>query len=76
MRICWSSDPSTSITDGGYLTEGQWAGHRFDIVSEEMVTEEMVAEARWVDVTSKVLGEVDELWSEEFGDDWRETWNL
>jgi hypothetical protein len=76
MRICWSSDPSTSITGGGYLTEGQWAGHRFDIVSEEMVIEEMVAEARWVDVTSKVLDEVDELWSGEFRDDWRETWNL
>ncbi|KAJ7656631.1 hypothetical protein B0H17DRAFT_1098305 [Mycena rosella] len=31
MRICWSSDPSVSMSGAGDIHRGQWAGDRFDI---------------------------------------------
>jgi hypothetical protein len=48
MRICWSSDSSTSIAGGGYLADGVWAGHKFDILDVDSL-EDM--DGQWEDVT-------------------------
>ena len=48
MCICWSSDSSTSIAGGGYLADGVWAGHKFDIVDVDSL-EDM--DGQWEDVT-------------------------
>jgi hypothetical protein len=71
MRICWSSDSSTSIAGGGYLTKGEWAGHEFDIVGADIL-ENMDGE--WEDVTEDIRHEIQVLWSSDFGDNWETEW--
>ncbi|KAJ5244545.1 hypothetical protein N7489_004641 [Penicillium chrysogenum] len=58
MRICWSSDSSTSIAGGGYLAEGVWAGHKFDIVVVDTL-EDM--DGQWEDVTEDIRDEIQVL---------------
>ena len=43
MRICWSSDSSTGITEGNHLANRDWAGHKFDIVDVDMMDKGMGA---------------------------------
>lgn len=53
MRICLSSDSSTSIEGGSYLIDGNQADDRFDIVSKRIVAQRKMAE--WKDVTMKLI---------------------
>ena len=71
MRICWSSDSSTSIAGGGYLAEGVWAGHKFDIVDVDTL-EDM--DGQWEDVTEDIRDEIQVLWSSDFGYNWETEW--
>lgn len=71
-RICWSSDPSVSISGRKYnsnIHRGIWAGHCFDITTraqhEERVNEE------WEDVSEEVAKEIANIWESEYGDGWR-----
>lgn len=73
LRICWSSDPSTSIQDGKHLTEGDWAGHQFDIVSGNIL--QQLESSGWKDQSQDIWNDVDETWSSEFGDGWQSTWD-
>jgi len=57
-HICWSSDPSCSMpNDGDGITRGIWAGHRFDIVTPDMVDMKDGASAKieWRDVSEEVV---------------------
>ncbi|CAG8154115.1 unnamed protein product [Penicillium nalgiovense] len=71
MRICWSSDSSTSIAGGGYLADGVWAGHKFDIVDVDSL-EDM--DGQWEDVTEDIRDEIQVLWSSDFGYNWKTEW--
>ncbi|KZN87818.1 hypothetical protein EN45_063790 [Penicillium chrysogenum] len=71
MRICWSSDSSTSIAGGGYLADGVWAGHKFDIVDVDSL-EDM--DGQWEDVTEDIRDEIQVLWSSDFGYNWETEW--
>ncbi|KAJ1648970.1 hypothetical protein IWQ61_009798 [Dispira simplex] len=53
-RICWSSVASINMEWGPYdIHQGVWAGHRFDIVTEETFDKE-----GWTDVTQTVVEEL------------------
>lgn len=71
MRICWSSESSTSIPGGEYLANGSWAGHEFDIVDADMLAN---VNGEWEDVTEDTRDEVQVLWSGEFEQDWESEW--
>jgi hypothetical protein len=44
MHICWLSYSSIFTKGGSWLTQGEWAGHHFDIVSKMIVAEREMAE--------------------------------
>ncbi|KAJ5337486.1 uncharacterized protein N7506_005508 [Penicillium brevicompactum] len=67
MRISWSSESSTGIPGGEYLTKGDWAGHEFDIVDAGMLE---VMDGEWEDVTEDTRDEVQDLWSGQFEKGW------
>jgi hypothetical protein len=59
MRICWPSEPSYSnrILD---IHRGKWAGHRFDIVSQEIHETEAGVQG-WRDVSAEIVKEAQEF---------------
>jgi len=59
MRICWTSQPSYALKDLG-IHRGTWAGHLFDIVTQENHEAE-VGLTGWRDVSAEVVKEVEEL---------------
>jgi hypothetical protein len=69
LRICWSSNYSTSIKRGSYLTRGEWDSHQFDIVPASALEELQVS--GWEDDTESAWNEVDFVWTNEFGEDWQ-----
>lgn len=71
-RICWSSDPSVSMRTSISIYRGIWAGHRFDITTLAN-HEAHTKQEKWKDVSKKIGKELDEIWSSEFGDDYRDT---
>lgn len=73
MRICWSSELSTGITEGEYLAQGDWAGHKFDIVDAEVLG---YLNEEWEDITEDVWDKVNALWSSHFGENWETKWRI
>lgn len=71
MRICWSSELSTGITGGEYLAQGDWAGHKFDIVDADMLG---YLNEEWEDITEDAWDKVNALWSSRFGENWETKW--
>ncbi|CDM38549.1 unnamed protein product [Penicillium roqueforti FM164] len=71
MRICWLSDSLTSITGGGYLAKGDWAGHKFDIIDADILEN---VNGEWEDVTEDICDEIQVLWSSNFGHNWETKW--
>jgi hypothetical protein len=55
MKICWTTIPSHG-EEFFNVQQGEWAGHRFDIVARELHNE-----AGWQDVSEKVANEASEL---------------
>ncbi|KAF8997396.1 hypothetical protein BDQ17DRAFT_1363291 [Cyathus striatus] len=65
-RICWSSDPSSSMShpfDAPEITRGLWAGDRFDVVLFEDVKDALESE-RWKDITKQIKAEVESTFDE------------
>lgn len=58
-RICLSSDPSTNMASEG-LSQGVWAGDRFDFVATEWL-QELGDDAHWTDVSEEVVEEMEEI---------------
>ncbi|KAJ7841760.1 hypothetical protein B0H13DRAFT_2286862 [Mycena leptocephala] len=56
-RICLSSDPSTNMASEG-LSQGVWAGDRFDFVATEWL-QELGDDAHWIDVSEEVVEEME-----------------
>jgi len=52
-NICWSADPSSSMRSGGDITQGRWAGHRFDITTLDMVEND--EELEWMDASDDIV---------------------
>ncbi|OBZ68049.1 hypothetical protein A0H81_11852 [Grifola frondosa] len=70
-HICWSSDPTTGINCYRALSYGDWAGDEFEITTmQEMKSCE--GEEPWEDVSDSFLEEINDLWEQEYGMDWRE----
>ncbi|CAA7263064.1 unnamed protein product [Cyclocybe aegerita] len=68
-RCAWSSDGSCSMGYEGELnlTEGDWAGDRFDIRAFEEVAEELHQEG-WEDVTRTLARQIYDIYRSDFGD--------
>jgi hypothetical protein len=65
-RICWSQDPSVSMDYQNWdLVEGQWACHRFAIVSVSVFNSTINRDRDWKDVSSEVYEVLDEVWKAE-----------
>ncbi|KAJ6488946.1 hypothetical protein C8R45DRAFT_1213551 [Mycena sanguinolenta] len=62
-RICWSSDPSASMTYEGNIHRGVWAGDRFDIVPSEWLEGLDNDGGLWTDVSEEVLAEISLIWA-------------
>jgi len=71
-RICWSTatDRSTEYTDN--IHRGSWAGHRFDITTLDRHRQATLDRTEWKDVSEEVANEVEKIWCEGFGSDWRD----
>ncbi|KAJ3503004.1 hypothetical protein NLJ89_g8630 [Agrocybe chaxingu] len=68
-RCAWSSDWSCSMQYEGELnlTQGDWAGDRFDIRAFEEVAEELHQEG-WEDVTRTLARQIYDIYRSDFGD--------
>ncbi|KAF7547348.1 hypothetical protein G7Z17_g7790 [Cylindrodendrum hubeiense] len=71
-RICWSSDPSVSMSDTTNISRGIWAGHCFDITTLEKHHAETEG-TEWSDVSEEIATEIAGVWETEFGTDWRQS---
>ncbi|TFY70224.1 hypothetical protein EVG20_g2774 [Dentipellis fragilis] len=62
-QICWSSDPSTSMSCDGDVTRGSWAGDRLDIAPIEEVrnSKDVGQTVVWRDVSKRVASELRDL---------------
>ncbi|TFY70227.1 hypothetical protein EVG20_g2773 [Dentipellis fragilis] len=73
-RICWSTDPGTSMAYDGDMHRGVWAGDRLDIVSVEELQEEGKEGEReregevadWKDVSKAVAKELTLILASQF----------
>ncbi|KAJ7436063.1 hypothetical protein B0H11DRAFT_1755280 [Mycena galericulata] len=64
MRICWSSDPSVSMSGADDIYRGNWAGDRFDIVSEKVFWDEREKdEVQWMDGSDDIVEDAAALWA-------------
>ncbi|KAJ5474047.1 hypothetical protein N7475_003613 [Penicillium sp. IBT 31633x] len=66
----WSYEEE-DIAGRGYLAEGVWAGHKFDVVDSDTL-ENM--DGQWEDVTEDICDEIQVLWSSDFGYNWETEW--
>ncbi|KAJ1730891.1 hypothetical protein LPJ61_002793, partial [Coemansia biformis] len=68
ILTCWSDDPSTSfhIEWDESDAHGDWAGHRLDIVSADMLSDD------WEDVTEAVKEKIVDLCYESDMSEWEE----
>ncbi|KAI0822757.1 hypothetical protein BC628DRAFT_1412046 [Trametes gibbosa] len=66
VNICWSRVTSTAgcASEGGDLSQGHWAGDRFDIVLMDILTAED-EEGSWKDVTDEVGEVIKQMWEAE-----------
>jgi hypothetical protein len=75
-HICWSTDPSISMTYDGGIHRGEWAGDRFDIVLPQNF--DLDAESTdgpvWKDVTATVASTMKDIWDSALGSDCRSSW--
>ena len=69
-RICWSTCSNIGIHDPTNITRGVWAGHRFDITTLARHKDETNG-LGWSDVSDEVMGEINAIWSHQYGADLR-----
>jgi hypothetical protein len=69
-RICWSSEPSTSIKNVG-IHRGIWAGHKFDITFMDTFE----GEVGWKDVSESAYEGIKAIWESKYGERrWEQKW--
>ncbi|MCJ1389646.1 hypothetical protein MMC18_002503 [Xylographa bjoerkii] len=68
MRICWSSDPSSSGVDKRNITRGRRAGHRFDITAVWRHERSVGGNKQWKDVSVEVDEEIAGIWGVDHSD--------
>jgi hypothetical protein len=61
-RICWSQDPSTAMASNYIDVKGEWACHRFAIISLSMFDEVVGSRENWTDVSDVVYELLDNIW--------------
>jgi hypothetical protein len=64
-RICWSSDPSTSMAWSS-IHRGIWEGHKLNIT----VMEALDGAVGWTDVSDSAYEEIKSIWESRYGEDW------
>lgn len=69
MRITCSS-PGTDCSMRYDITQGAWAGHCFDIKTIDSV--EGGDSEEWIDISDGIVKQIDELWTSEYGENWKE----
>ena len=69
-RICWSTNADCGMNTD--IHRGVWAGHRFDITTLDRHKQGCLEGTEWKDVSEEVANEIERIWREEFGDDWRD----
>ena len=60
MRTCWTNYPTSGGSGNLNIHRGVWAGHRFDVVAQQVHESEENLED-WCDVTKVVSSEAEEL---------------
>ena len=71
-RICWSTNEESSTQNTHEIHRGVWAGHRFEITTLERHEQDSLGKAEWKDVSEEVANEIDMIWTEEYGSNWRD----
>ncbi len=69
-RICWSTDETCNMMTN--ISRGLWAGHRFDITTFDKHRQSCSGQAEWKDISEEVANEIERIWHDQFGDDWRD----
>ena len=71
-KICWSSNPDSTLKCELPLHRGAWAGHRLDIVTTEKFQMESGEGGtdKWKDVSDEVTTELGAIWESGYGKDW------
>ncbi|PNP51173.1 hypothetical protein THARTR1_08235 [Trichoderma harzianum] len=68
-RICWSTDPCTSINCELPIHRGVWAGHAFDVTTLATHRAETM-ETEWRDVSEEVANEIAIICASKYGPNW------
>ena len=68
-RISWSNRP-VEVGYGRNMSQGKWAGHRFDISPLAKIEHDRAT--HWIDVSNELLREIDQIVASQEGEDWRE----
>lgn len=70
-RICWSSDPSISMSYDKDLHRGPWAGDRVAVTA----LDRLKFGIEWKDVSKEVVDVLCDIWESEYGSSWLEKIN-
>lgn len=68
-RICWSTTGWSKDRD---THRGVWAGHRFDITTLDRLKQGAMECTEWKDVSEEVMNEMEIVFSESLGSNWRD----
>lgn len=60
-RICWSTDPSISMSYDKDLHRGPWAGDRLEVTTMDKLTNDV----EWKDISGEVVDVLREIWTTE-----------
>ncbi|KFY38246.1 hypothetical protein V495_06681 [Pseudogymnoascus sp. VKM F-4514 (FW-929)] len=71
-RVLWSSKQCSSLPYSDNIKRGVWAGHRFDITTQERHDKSTEGDEEWKDVSDEVAGEIAAIWGSCYGSNWRE----
>ena len=71
-RTSWSTDGNCGMENTRDIHRGVWAGHRFDITTLDRHRQGSLGQTEWKDVSEEVANEIDRLWTEGYGSDWRD----
>ena len=73
-RICWSTKDSCGMGENTHnIHRGIWAGHHFDIRTLESHRQSSLGQTEWKDVSEEVANELEQIETEAWGSDWRDS---
>ena len=71
-RVLWSTQCCHNWPYSDNIKKGVWAGHRFDITTQERHDKSIKCGEMWKNVSEEVAGEIAAIWRSNYGSSWKE----